>query len=154
MAFVKMVFFTFFRSAWFSVCYVAIICFTISYHFLEILVIPISSCQLRLSWLRFDYSVFRHFFIIECMTNNQRVLSHLNFSFLLTSIICSFWPAPAVCTTFKFSVYPTPNHILLAPIPSLRKEAMGGLLYLYISWYLFFQKQDSYLNILMVRFPR
>ncbi len=36
-------------TAWISVCYVAIICFTISYDFFLILVIPVESCRLRWS---------------------------------------------------------------------------------------------------------
>ena len=44
-------------SAWFSVCYVAIIYLTIGYNSLSILVIPVESCWLRWSWLRFDYNL-------------------------------------------------------------------------------------------------
>jgi len=55
MACVKMVILTISVSAWFSVCYVAIIYLTIGYNSLSILVVPVESCWLRWSWLRFDY---------------------------------------------------------------------------------------------------
>ena len=53
----KRVFLANFISAWFSVCYVAIIYLTIGYNSFLILVIPVESGWLRWSWLRFDYNL-------------------------------------------------------------------------------------------------
>ncbi len=79
-------------SAWFSVCYVAITCFTISYDLLFILVIPMESCRLRWSWLRFDYNLttlrvkqniyfLASFILIYLFYYKLLIYAHILFSF-------------------------------------------------------------------------